>query len=325
MIRALALAALILADVTPRGDFFRPETARLVASLPVSKTSVNSFAFTRDGRRLVVLDIDGKLSVWDIATRRELRKMPGFFSTRIQLSLDGTRALVPGADRRSVRVVDLDKGEDVRTFTDVQANQNNSYALSPDGRQVALLRRDQTVRITDIATNTDLKTLVEAGSTQWGAMAWSPDGKLLAIHGWDSTVRIFDPATGDMRASFSEMGRMPLFMAYSPNSSTLVHVTQEARIKLYDRDGREIRTLEESLTGPRHIAFSSDGQFMAAADVAGKVRIWNARTWQRLRDLDAGAVRHLAFSPDGRVLALGSTDGIVRLWGGSGPWASAPK
>lgn len=326
MLRVLALAALLLADVTPRGDFFRPETARLVASIQVSRTPISSFAFTRDGRRLVVLGVDGKLSTWDIAARRELRQAPGsFFGTRLQLSLDGTRALAPGPDRRSVRVIDIEKGEELRSFTDVQASQNQSYALSPDGRRVALIRRDQSVRITDILANADLRTLVEAGSGQAGAMAWSPDGKLLAIHGWDSTVRIFDPSNGELKASFGEVGRLPLFLAYSPDSSTLVVITQEARVKLYDKAGRELRTLDESLTGPRLIAFSRDGSLMAAADFGGKVRIWNARTWQRIRDLDAGAVRHLAFSPDGRVLALGSTDGVVRLWGGSGPWTGAPK
>ena len=320
MLRLLALAALFLADVTPRGEFFRPESARLIGSLSVSRTPIGSFTYTRDGRKLVVLTLEGKLSVWDVAARRELRQVPGsFFSTRVQLSHDGTRALVPGADRRSVRLIDLEKGEELRTFNDVQPIQGQSYALSPDGRRVALVRKDMSVKITDIATNADLKTLIEAGTGQCGSMDWSPDGKLLAIHGWDSTVRIFDPASGEMKGSFAEMGRLPLYLTYSPDSSTLVVVTQEARVRMYDRSGRELRTLDEALTGPRMVAFSRDGLLMAAADFGGKIRIWNTRTWQKLRDLDAGFVRHLAFSSDGRVLAMGSTDGVVRLWGGSGP------
>ncbi len=326
MARALFLTALLLADVTPRGDSFRAESARLVASLEFGRNPVVSFEFTRDARRLVILTRDGKLALWDVTTKREIKQSPGtFFHNRFSLSADGTRAIGPSADRRSIRLVDLERGEEIRNFTDANASQMGTYALSPDGRRVALVRRDQSVRIYDAATGDVLKTVLEPMSEQCGAMAWSPDGKLLVIHGWDSTVRYFDPASGDLKTSFPGMGHTPLFMAFTPDSANLVVVTQESRIRVFDKTGREAATLDDVLTGSRLLAFSYDGRLMAASDIAGKVRIWDARTWRRLRDLDAGPVRHLAFSPDGRYLAFAAIDGSVKLWGGSGGWSPAPR
>lgn len=325
MIRALLLLPLILADVTPRGDFFRPESAKQIGIVGIGKEPSASFSFTRDSRRLVILTTTGKLVVWDLAARREIRQAPGlFFNGRILLSADGTRALGPSQDRRSVRLVDLEKGVELRTFGDVQAAYLQSYALSPDGRRVATLRRDQSIRVSDAATGEDVKTLIEPNAGQGGTMAWSPDGKLLAVHGWDSTIRILDPATGDVAGSFVDMGRTPIFLGFSPDSSTLVLVNQEAKVRLVDKTGRDIRTLDETLSGARFIAFSSDGRMMAAADVGGKVRIWDTKSWKVLRDLDATSVRHIAFSPDGRALATGSSVGEIRLWGGGGRSTPAP-
>ena len=326
MARALFLAALLLADVTPRGDPFRPESARLLASIEFGRTAPVSIAFTRDARRLVILTTDGKLALWDVTTRRQIKQAPGtFFHNRFTLSTDGTRAIGPSADRRSVRLVDLERGEEIRSFTDANAAQMGTYALSPDGRRVALVRRDQSVRISDATTGEDLKTLVDPMLGQAGAMAWSPDGKLLVVHGWDSTVRYFDPATGDMKTSFPGVGYTPLFMGFSPDSAHLVMVTQESRIRIFDRTGRETATLDDVLTGGRFIAFSPDSRLMAASDIAGKVRLWDTRTWRRLRDIEAGPVRHLAFSPDGRHLAFAAIDGSVKLWGGSGGWSPASR
>jgi WD40 repeat protein len=322
--RALALAAVVLlVDATPRGDYFRPESARLVTSYQFAPAG--SFAFTRDARKLLVLGTDGRLSLWDLGTRREIRQVGGaFFPVRLPPGPAGARILLPSVDRRSSRLVDLEKGSELRAFTDVYSPHLQTAAISPDGTRVALVRKDRSVGVFNAATGEDLKTITEAASRQGGSMAWSPDGRVLAIHGWDSTVRLFDPASGETLASFGDMGRTPIFLAFSPDSTHLAIVTQEAKLRVFDRAGKEVKSFEEALTGVRQVAFTPDSRLMAAADIGGKVRIWNARTWVRIRDLDAGAVRHLAFSPDGRHLAVAHHDGTIKLWGGTGRPVKGP-
>src|SRR5262249_57872219 len=62
--------------------------------------------------------------------------------------------------------------------------------------------------------------------------------------------------------------------------------------------------------------FSPDGRWLASADLAGRVELWDARSHQRVRRLDGQnkPVRGLAFSPDATHLAAAANDGLVQIW-----------
>jgi WD40 repeat protein/serine/threonine protein kinase len=66
------------------------------------------------------------------------------------------------------------------------------------------------------------------------------------------------------------------------------------------------------------VAFSADGQTLAAGDDKGRVRVWQRtanKKWQRQADLACRAyVTVLAFAPDGRSLVAGDNAGRVRVW-----------
>ncbi|WP_329440063.1 hypothetical protein [Streptomyces canus] len=65
-------------------------------------------------------------------------------------------------------------------------------------------------------------------------------------------------------------------------------------------------------------AFSPDGRYLAAADVQGRVTLWEARDWRRLAVLrSGGSNRHapaLGFSADGSLVAASDPDGSVNVW-----------
>jgi len=64
------------------------------------------------------------------------------------------------------------------------------------------------------------------------------------------------------------------------------------------------------------VAFSPDGQTLAAGTNLGDVRLWQVATGQPIGRLSGHghAIWGLAFSPDGRILASGSLDQTIRLW-----------
>ena len=65
------------------------------------------------------------------------------------------------------------------------------------------------------------------------------------------------------------------------------------------------------------LAFSPDGQMLAAAGREGTIRLWRlggAPTAPTLLTGHREWVRSVAFSPDGQMLASGGIDGTVRLW-----------
>lgn len=64
------------------------------------------------------------------------------------------------------------------------------------------------------------------------------------------------------------------------------------------------------------LAWSDDGELLAAARYDGVIRVWAVATEQRLFTLRGhiGAVNGLAFSPDGALLASAGDDFSVRVW-----------
>jgi WD40 repeat protein len=65
------------------------------------------------------------------------------------------------------------------------------------------------------------------------------------------------------------------------------------------------------------VAFSPNGRFLAAANVAGTVKVWEVPTFREAKELQAHAypVSALAFSQDSRRLAsTGDGEEMIKLW-----------
>src|SRR5262249_23988787 len=64
------------------------------------------------------------------------------------------------------------------------------------------------------------------------------------------------------------------------------------------------------------VAFSPQGQYLAASGRDGVIKFWDAHTGQPLPTFHAGEhiVFSVAFSPDGRRLAASCLDGRVKMW-----------
>ncbi|MBI4783041.1 MAG: pentapeptide repeat-containing protein [Oscillatoriophycideae cyanobacterium NC_groundwater_1537_Pr4_S-0.65um_50_18] len=66
------------------------------------------------------------------------------------------------------------------------------------------------------------------------------------------------------------------------------------------------------------VAFSPDGNLLAAGDKRGNILLWRLDDYQRIATFSGHSgqevVTAIAFSPDGQLLASGSNDRTVRLW-----------
>jgi WD40 repeat protein len=137
-------------------------------AFPEQERPTDSMALSPDGRRLLLaagsmwvmggamlLDShdrkrpppDPALHLWDVAGRKELRRLQGHTDgvTSVVFAPDGRRAL-SGSTDRTVRLWDVDTGRELRRFEGHQGNVLG-VAFSPDGRLAASCGDDKTVRV----------------------------------------------------------------------------------------------------------------------------------------------------------------------------------
>ena len=114
--------------------------------------------------------------------------------------------------------------------------------------------------------------------------------------------------------TFSGHKDIILDVAFSPDSQTIVSASADNTIKVWQPDGKLLKTLTGHKDTVLDVAFSPDGKIIASASQDNSVKLWN-RQGKLLQTLTGygGGVNQVAFSPDGKFLATASEDKTVRL------------
>lgn len=174
-------------------------------------------------------------------------------------------------------------------------------------------------------------------------LVFSPDGRTLAsgaaaqrtegpnvdqaprvIH----TIRLWDLARGQERLRFGGDRYSVDALAFSPDGRTLASGRwtsgsfqeggkPDAPVQLWETaTGKERGRLEGHSGSVSSVAFSPDGQLVAAGGMDRTVRVWEVRTQKQVARLvgHRAAVTAVAFLPDGRAVLSGSRDTTALIW-----------
>jgi WD40 repeat protein len=294
------------------------------------KGNIRAVAFSPDGKALAAGWLDGRLTLWNVPPGQDAE--PRFLyqpdpkekdvAVHAIAFVPGSRLIVIGRQDNSLRL--WDPGQKEPTPLAWHTAAVRSLSFSPDGKVLASAGDDALVRLWEVGK--DVRPLTEQhrlkGHTRpVYSVCFSQDGRSLASGGADGTVKIWDwqpDAKGELReleghthevhtAAISRDGAVWLTAAAPP---------EKKKILIRDSSGGEPRELADD-KNIACAALSPDGNWAAAINHGGQLRLWNVKAGRGLWAINvpalAGLPKRLAFAPDGKRLALACPEGRIRL------------
>jgi WD40 repeat protein len=258
---------------------------------------------------------DNAIRVWRYDTGQPVQ---AFFEqnelNNPQFTPDG-QFLINGFDWSSNKKVKVRRVSDWSVVDVFPADNMASLAVSVNS-QTYFVGGDnygRPLRQFDLATGAELQDF----SGHWEparVVRVSHNGQLVASGGeWpESRINIWDAETGNLLRSIFHQDQGIRDIAFSPDDLRIVVGSGDSAV-IYNVDtGAVITEMQhEGVTVVTAVEYSPDGQWIATANTAGRVRIWTASgslvatAMHNAQDID--------FSPDGTKLAAGGGTAFV-IW-----------
>ncbi|XP_031478487.1 uncharacterized WD repeat-containing protein C2A9.03-like [Nymphaea colorata] len=140
----------------------------------------------------------------------------------------------------------------------------------------------------------------------------SPDGKLLVVVGDNPDGMLVDSQSGKEVMSLTGHLDFSFASAWHPNGLTFATGNQDKTCRVWDMRNlsKSVAVLRGNLGAIRSIRFTSDGQFLAMAEPADFVHIFDTKNnYDKEQEIDFfGEVSGVSFSPDTESLFIGVWD-----------------
>jgi WD40 repeat protein len=224
--------------------------------------------------------------------------------------------------------------------TTLRGHEKSVYSLTfaPDGQTLATAGFDRVVKLWDVASGRERASLIVSPESGSLFMAFSPASQALALAGdepgvlrlWRLSVDPERPLVAGsgpfvFRADGrgltfwrtapgpASAGRRPEMTCLAPNGALSKWPAVEIRNVAI---GEQRFTLGDRENCVAALAFSPDGQTLAAPCYDSTIKLWEVSTRRERTTLrgHADQVNAVAFAPDGKLLASASHDRTVRLW-----------
>jgi WD40 repeat protein/DNA-binding SARP family transcriptional activator/class 3 adenylate cyclase len=334
-------ARIVVASEQPRAVVLDVESGDEVLSLEGHLYGLFDVAWSPDGTAIATLGRDGTARIFDARTGRQRFALLGHLGRIVSMdwSPDSTR-LVTASEDGTAKVYLVTERGGPRELVTLSAQDTRigvaGVAFSPDGRQV--MTSDVGIaatRIWDVTITGDaeLANLPAVAFIQLAA-TYTPDGRHLIATGPAGSVNVWDartftrdqtlgpPAGPTSSPPWPGAAWLPTGTAdeamqieASPDGGLVAAVSLNGRLQVWDATTGEETIATDPSSSTSGIAWSPDGDYLAAADNSGDrgrvtIRDRRGREIAVLREEPGASVASVAFSPDGgRLVTAGDPMG----------------
>ncbi len=288
--------------------------------------------FSPDEKRMVSLDLSGRLIIWDTTTGEILgtpiENQLTFESQICQFSI-GIQTLQISPDSRylasagrsgGVFIYDLATGQLLTELLTGREGNAMSLAFSADGSRLVSGGEDGKIIYWDIQSGQVLSETSPVNESGVNIIVSSPDGQRLFSGDLD-TFGIWD-SSPDSYSFGRRIGEpIPRCLGwFGPDFRTYVAFQSDFTIQFWDLESGTL--IRDSGDDPessnfRSTAVSPDGHLLATGTPDGSVTIWDMTSGEALFSELAGhenPVEEMVFSPDGTALISIEIGGQFILW-----------
>jgi WD40 repeat protein len=256
-------------------------------------TTVQSVAFSANGRYALSGSFDCAIRVWEIGTGREILRWDTKESVNYICCLpDGHRGLSFGMMTDWVCLWDLENAQAIGRFRQPDVLH---AVLSPDGKRILSNGLEKIVRLWDISSCSEIKRF-EGPQFRTNVFSFAPDGRsVLSADPNPSKLRLWNAETGEEFRSFplaspSPFTRLVTWASCTPDGRYIVASTWD-------------KAPDEKVPVP------------SSPDRYG-VSVWDFNSGRHVARFvgHTESIVRLAISPDSRCVLTGSADKTARLW-----------
>ena len=277
--------------------------------------------FDPTGSMIATAAEDGTVRLWDAKAdapaRPPLIHRTGDFLS-MAFSPDG-KGIVAGNGEGDIHGWTLPAGTPVfEPIRGVHTSDIWKLVFDPDGHAFATSSSDGKSILFAYPSGKVIGPAVAPGE-EINGVAFSADGKILFGGGADGGLRLWDVAHATLKSRTPSGHNAAIIDLEASGARNLIATLgTDQLIRFWRMESMVPLASEYPVAGraAKGIAFSPDGQWLAAGDDAGNVELWNTATQQAPIMLSGHRqqVWALAFSRDGKELLSGDRSGAVRIW-----------
>ena len=299
-------------------------TGRLIYHIHGHQACIHGFSFSPDGKTFVTYSggarepgdpIDDTARIWDLQTGHQVAEMLGHkaYLENAKFSPDG-KIVVTGSGDGTVGIWDASTGQRLNALDSGNPSASvGRVAFSPGGSRIVTGSTNGVVKIWDTRTG-HLVADLKGHTRSIEGVIYTRDAKIVSVSG-DGTARIWD-ATSFTATRILGNHRGPVNMSiYSPDGTKILTASGDGTAILHDGDTRNILGVYgDKKYQIENAAIANSGKRIILIDSEDVVSLWDAKTSQKIREINTLAPLHtFSLSPDGELLAVSNEKRSIEI------------